>query len=389
MKKWFTGIVIGIILLGGGTLFLWETTPYSIHAQTNPTDSQLDNKPIQNDLKIKIYDVPKAFHEGYITILSEFITSSEQIRYPENAPSDLTLSEATESVETDIEEPSQHEPVEYVQYDSKRNIIVVLAALEEHQEIQQFLNQLKTKEEREVSVIYRMAMVERDIHPKLKNYPYEFFINGKCWDDGRNRHKYPKWMDDRSKKFPSLLFVKVDTDRDKDDTKFWVKGYAKSKKDVESIFHTVEKADDTNSDTKMIHHDFMKESHENLNQILSDIFPNSQLHSIIHSLQDSEVYQVEAEAKLASESAIPGFFRTVLGDNYGVEILCEEGIRKDGQYNIEVHVFKKRHDRDSVFEENNRHLSTTLITQFGQIHMIGIRHHNERYVLLFSMEQTK
>ncbi len=380
MRKWLTGFVFLIVIFS-----LWlglEFPQLQLSAQTENSIKNEGDQDIESEFKLEIYDVPKSFRPDYVSILSKFISSSHEDYFLESVTSRDEVEDSTQTVEREIAPP----PIEYVQYDPKRKVIVVLATPAEHKEIQKFLNQLKQTQKRECSVLYRLAFVERDIHPKLKEYPYEFHIKGKCWDDGRTRHKYPKWLDDRKQKYPNLLFSKVELDRDHDDTEFCVRGYSRDKSKISELFETLNQADDTRSKTELISHDFMKESRENLHSVLSELFPESQVESMIQSLQKTKVYQIDSEASFACESTIPGFMQTVLGDDYAVEIQCEDGLEKNGRYTIEIYVYKNDDDDESPFAERNLHLATSLTTQLNQINMLGLRDQEDRYVLLFSME---
>lgn len=376
-----------VALVLGAIWLAWPAITQDSHSQSSRDDMVEVDEPGRR--LIRMYEAPEAFQQGYVTILREFISSDDALRFPDPEAVPAILPGVTEEVESDLEPEGSEtvNDVNPVQYDSERGVIVALADQAEHREIQSFLDRLKTIETRHEPIVYRLAMVERSIHPKLKEFPYEFDIRGKAWDDGRYGNRFPKWMNDLKERFPDLLFSDIDTDREENETRFEVEGFARSEEHVNAIYKAVERADDTKAHTKTRYHDFMKESRENLEFVLSDIFPHSKLEAIIKSLQTTNVYQVEAEAILASQSSIPGRFRTVLGDDFGVSVACEESVREDGSYSIEVLVYKKGHDGDSVFEDNNIHLSTTLITRLGQINMMGIRHHDDRYVLLFSMEK--
>lgn len=379
-----SSIILSLIILSGySTLVIFLQSDRGVYAQSI-TSEQGESIP---QLKLRVYSVPPSFRSGYVTILSQFITYNDDLKYPKEITAEELVSNATESVEeTDLAQDQDGSLKETVQYDAEKHLLVVLATDAEHKQIQTFIDHLTDKNIHKTAVLYRLAYVERDIHPKLIDYPYEFFIEGKSWDDGRTGSQYPKWLVEHRKRFPDILFKDVDVDRDDKHTRFEVEGFARTKKQAEHITKFVQRADDTDSDTNIKEHDFMAESQENLNRVLGDIFPRSNVKRIIHSLQKTEVYQVEAEAVLASESSVPGFFRTVLGDGFSVEIVSEEGIETDGKYRIDIQVFKKRDDDDHPFDEKCLHLSTSLITSFGQINMLGIRHHDDRYVLLFSME---
>ncbi len=383
MRNVFFPLFLITLFLAAGYAIYTFSSSMERKAQAQNTTLEEDESPANH--KLRVYSVPSSFRTGYVTILSRFITSTDELRYPDEIPVEEVIASATEPTE-EANGNQSDAPFASVQYDPKKNLLVVLAADEEHKQIQAFLDQLEDTKVSHTPVMYRLAYVERDIHPKLKDYPFEFEIDGHCWDKGRTSSKYPKWLVDYSKRFPDILFTEVDVDRHDHKTKFDVEGFARTRKDAERITEYVRRAKHTDSDTEIKEHDFMAESRENLNRVLGDIFPNTKLDGIIRSLQHTEVYQVETEAVLASESAVPGFFRTALGDEYFVEVECEEGIGQDGKYRVDIHVYKKRDHDDKPFDGKNLHLSTSLITSFGQINMLGIRHHDDRYVLLFSME---
>ena len=368
-----------------GLLVSWLIIP--AWSQARP-DASASPPLITQQKSIEIYHVPKAFQEGYVTILRELITESSSIRFPQPADEEPVIFNATESIETDTEAAPESGPPQYVHYDPARRVVVALASAEEHEQIKAFFEQLQQIEQHHEPVFYRMAMVERDIHPKLKDYPFEFRIEGAAWDDGRYENRHPKWMNDIRERYSQVLFSKIDIDKEDDTTRFWIEGFAEEYAVVERIFAHVEQAEDTDSDTQLIQHDFMEESEENLHGVLTDIFPDHQVHSMIKALQQTKVYQVDAEAILASEGTMPGLFRSVLGDGYGVEIRNQNGVQQNERFSIQVTIYNQEHDGDGVFDERNIHLTTTLLTRFRQINMMGIRHHDDRYVLLFSMEPT-
>lgn len=340
---------------------------------------------VSEEILIRIYTAPPTFQPGYIEILSQFISSSHAIRYPDSEVNEELIISVTKTEKEISEQPAPPSPV---QYDEDNNLIVVLASSHEHAQIRDFLSELKNSSEKDASVLYRLAFVERDIHPKLKDYPFEFSIWGKCWDEGRTRNKYPRWLTNHREKFENLLFGEVETDRKDNLTTFEVHGFARTRQEAESITEYVRKSKNTDSDTKIKEHDFMRDSRHNLSHELSQIFPGATLDSIVRSLQKTEVYQVETEAILAAESSIPGLFRTVLGDNYAVEVQCKSGVAKDETFRIEIHVYKNEDDNSPMFDNKHLHLSTSLLTTFGQINMIGVRHYDNRYILLFSMEKV-
>lgn len=378
----FSTILYCCIITGYSTCVFFLQSGYEVYAQSITSDHN-ETTP---HLKLRLYSVPHYFRPGYVTILSQFITYNDELKYPKEISAEELALIPTETVEeTDLNQNRSLK--ETVQYDAEKNVLVVLATEAEHEQIQTFINHLTDTKIHKTAVMYRLAYVERDIHPKLKEYPYEFYIQGKCWGDGRLDNKYPQWLVEHRKRFPDILFNEVEVDREDKHTHFQVEGFARTKSQAEEITKFVQKANDTDSDTNIKEHDFMAESQENLNRVLGDIFPRSNVKRIIQSLQKTEVFQVKTEAVLASESSLPGFFRTVLGDGFSVDIVSEEGIEADGKYRIDIHVYKKQDDDDHPFDEKCLHLSTSLITSFGQINMLGIRHHDDRYVLLFSMEE--
>ncbi|MDP8244879.1 MAG: hypothetical protein P9L94_12405 [Candidatus Hinthialibacter antarcticus] len=377
-------LLAAVVLLLCFVVFTMNDAPIVSFNDAVAQDSKPEDS-VPEELLIRIYTAPSTFQPGYVEILSQFISFNHTIRYPDSAINDELIASASITKETTSEQPSPTSPV---QYDVENNFIVVLATDAEHKQIQNFLSKLQNPIKEDAPVLYRLAFVERDIHPKLKNYPFEFSIWGKCWDEGRTRNKYPRWLINHRENFENLLFREVETDREDKITKFEVHGFARTRQEAERITEYVRTSKNTDSDSKIKEHHFMKESIENLNSELSQIFPKTKLDSIIRSLQKTEVYQVETEAMLAAESSIPGFFRTILGDNYAVEVQCKSGVAEDETFRVEIHVYNNGDEGSEKFDKKYLHLSTSLLTTFGQINMIGVRHNDDRYILLFSMEKV-
>lgn len=352
-----------------------------LYAQPNRNDSNESFK------TIKIYPVPNSFQEGYVSLITLLVTTKEELIYP-TEPSATTILSATPVSPEDTLSANLEPPLKPVYYDSKLNIISVLADEDHHQEVQRFLDQLKSTKYKDTKIQFRIGFLERTIHPKLKEYPFEFRISGKAWGKGRDQNKRPPWINNFRERYPDILFSDVDIDRNDDDTEFEIHGFAKQKQPMDELIQIINDAKDTNSRDRWEQHDFMKESQQNLVDVLSGIFPATKLAPIISSLQTALIYQVSQEAALAVESKAPGFLRTNLGDEFNIEIKAIDGISPKGQANIEVFVYHKDHPNDTPFEPEDLHLATSLLVKFNQINMVGIRHHDRRYVIVLSMEEV-
>ncbi len=380
MKKAF---LLAIVALFAGAA--WLFSPLSIEYPAALANDSEQAPAAETARVIEVYTVPSSFQRGYFDIIAQLIESNESVRYPEPLSNDFLIDSATDQSAASTLPQSASSPV---QYEAQKNLLIVLATKTEHKQIKQFLSQLEETKVDRMPVMYRMAFVERDIHPKLKDYPFEFFIRGKCWDKGRTRSRYPKWLTDHKETFPELLFATVEVDREDKQTEFEVRGFARTRAAAEHITRFVQKSLNTDSDTKITEHDFMKESLQNLYHELNEIFPDAKLNSIIRSLQTTKVYQIETEAVLAAESAVPGHLKTVLGDGFAVEVMSDAGVDDNGKFKIEINVFENE-DGKNMFNENHLHLSTSLLTKLGQINMIGLRKRDERYILLFSVEELQ
>ncbi len=356
--------------------------PTSAHAQVTGESSE----PGGNQPEIRIYSVPPAFRCSYVPLLSALLTSSTEYimsLYPQSA-GDIEDSTAEEDSPRTLPELST------VVFDPERGILSVLGNQEEHRAVERFLKGLDNTKKGIRNIIYRVAVAKRSIDPALKDYPFEFDIEGRCWDEGRNGHRYPKWLDDRHKKYPSIKFDDVDVDRDDDHTSFDVEGYARNKKDLCALIKAVEESCDTKERIDVEEHDFMKESTENLRSSLSEIFVEQTVGTLVPSLQKLEIYQIRLLGSSFGESAIPGFYRTSLDKRYGIEIRVEEGIRKDGMFQADISCYRRNDGDDAFFEEDFLELASSLYTRFGQANLLGLREDpGQRYFLIVCIDEGK